>query len=140
MTQEVNSAPAAKKPKTGWTNVLVDYGPILVFFLVYKYYAPDDKSIAGEVSAVVHSTGAFIVAALAALVISKWRLGKVSPMLWLSTVLIAGFGGLTIFLADPFWIQIKPTVIYLFFGSALLIGWFKGKALLQWLLNPPLKG
>lgn len=140
MTEQPTNAAAAKKPKTGWTNVLVDYGPILVFFLVYKYYAPAEKNIAAEVSAVVSSTGAFIVAALAAVAISKWRLGKVSPMLWLSTVLIAGFGGLTIFLADPFWIQIKPTVIYMFFGIALLIGWLKGKALLQWLLESAFEG
>ena len=30
----------AKKPKSGWVNVLVDYGPLLVFFLTYRYFAP----------------------------------------------------------------------------------------------------
>jgi len=134
------SSEAPKKPKTGWTNVLVDYGPILVFFLTYRYFSPDEQNIAEEVMAVVRSTGAFIVAALIALGVSKWRLGRISPMLWLSTVLIAGFGGLTIFLAEPFWIQIKPTVIYGFFGIALLIGWVRGKALLQWALETAFEG
>ena len=30
----------ARKAGSGWINVLVDYGPLLVFFLVYRYYAP----------------------------------------------------------------------------------------------------
>jgi intracellular septation protein len=86
-----------KKPKSGWINVLVDYGPLLIFFLTYRFYKPDGEDAAGEILAVIRGTGAFIVAALAALAISKWRLGKVSPMLWLSTVLIVGFGALTIY-------------------------------------------
>ncbi len=27
---------APKKPKSGWLNVLADYGPLLVFFLAYR--------------------------------------------------------------------------------------------------------
>lgn len=138
MSEEAKPAPS--KPKSGWTNILVDYGPILVFFLVYKYYSPDETNIAAEISAVINSTGAFIVAAIAALLFSKFKLGKVSPMLWISTALIAGFGGLTIFFADEFWIQIKPTVIYMFFGIALLVAWLKGKALLQWALEAAFEG
>ena len=129
------------KPKSGWLNVAVDYGPLLIFFLVYRYYSPDDAEDGlGAVFAVVRSTGAFIVAALIALAVSKWRLGHVSRMLWLSTILIVGFGSLTILLADPFYVQIKPTVLYIFFGAVLLIGWWRGKALLQWLLEAAFEG
>ena len=32
-----DAAPEKTKPKSGWLNVAVDYGPLLVFFLVYKY-------------------------------------------------------------------------------------------------------
>jgi len=134
------AATPAKKPSSGWINILVDYGPILVFFAVYKYYAPAGEDIAGEIFAIVRSTGAFILAAIAALAISKWKLGRISPMLWLSTALIVGFGSLTIFLGDQFWIQIKPTAIYLLFGVALLVGWLKGKALLQWALAAAFEG
>src|SRR6478736_1729572 len=93
---EPAAGPAPKKHKSGWLNVLVDYGPLLVFFLTYRYFAPDGKDIAGEIFAVIRSTGAFIAAALAALAFSKWYLGKISPMLWLSTVFIVIFGGITI--------------------------------------------
>ena len=124
---------AAKKPKSGWLNLLVDYGPVLVFFLVYKYFSPADKEDAiGEVMAVVKGTGSFMVAALIAMSVSKWKLGRISPMLMLSTGLIVFFGALTIALRDPFWIQIKPTAIYLFFGLSLLIGIARGKPLLKY--------
>lgn len=130
----------AKKP-AGWLNIAVDYGPILVFFLVYRYYSPADRENAiGEVFAVIRGTGAFMVAALVALVVSKWKLGRVSPMLWLSTALIVFFGGLTILLRDEFYIQIKPTVIYLMFGAALLAGVMRGAALLKYLLEAAFEG
>ena len=44
------SSPApASKHKSGWLNVLVDYGPLLVFLGVYKFYAPDDPGPLGEI-------------------------------------------------------------------------------------------
>ena len=131
---------AGKKPKSGWINVLVDYGPLLVFFLTYRFYKPDGEDAAAEILAVIRGTGAFIVTALVALAVSKWRLGKVSPMLWLSTVLIVGFGALTIYFGDKLYIQIKPTVIYLLFGSSLLIGWRMDKPLFKWLLEAAFDG
>ena len=130
-----------QKAKSGWLNLLVDYGPLLVFFLAYRYYSPESREDAvGEVFAVVRGTIAFMITAVVALAVSKWRLGKVSPMLWLSTALIVGFGSLTIFLHDPFYVQVKPTVIYLFFGGALIIGYCKGKALLKILLEAAFEG
>jgi intracellular septation protein len=129
------------RPKSGWLNLAVDYGPVLVFFFVYKYFTPESRENAvGEVFAVVRATAAFILAALLALGVSKWKLGRVSPMLWLSTVLIVGFGSVTIFLQDPIWIQLKPTVIYLLFGVLLLVGVMRGKPLLKYLLEAAFEG
>jgi intracellular septation protein len=81
-----------------------------------------------------------MIAAVAALIISKWRLGKVSPMLWFSTALIVGFGSLTIFFGDPTFVQLKPTIIYACFGVALLGGFFAGRALLKILLEAAFEG
>lgn len=129
------------KKRGGALNLLVDYGPIAVFFLVYRWYAPADheKGLA-EVVAVIHSTVAFMIAAVIALIVSKWKLGRISPMLWLSTALIVGFGSLTIFLNDPFWIQIKPTAIYVLFGVVLLVGVARGVPLLKVLLEAAFEG
>ncbi len=131
----------AGKQKSGWLNLAVDYGPVIVFFAVYKYSSPADRgNSVAEVLAVISGTVAFMIAAVAALVLSKWKLGRISPMLWLSTVLIVGFGGLTVLLHDPLWIQVKPTAIYLLFGVTLLAGWWRGKALLKILLEAAFEG
>src|SRR5690606_17319280 len=99
-------------------------------------FAPSDSNDAfAVIGAAISATGAFIVAAIAALIASKVWLGGISRMLGLSTLLIVGFGALTILLADPFWIQLKPTAFYIFFGAVLLIGWLRRKALLQWALE-----
>lgn len=131
----------ADKPKSGWLNLAVDYGPVIVFFAIYKYYSPADRENGvAEVLAVIKGTVGFMLAAVTAVLISKWKLGKVSPMLWLSTLLIVGFGGLTVLLRDPIWIQIKPTAIYLLFGVMLLGGVWRGKALLKVLLEAAFEG
>ena len=139
MSDSANATLPAK-PKSGALNLLVDYGPIAVFFLVYRYFAPKDHASLSEVAAVIRATGSFMIAALIALAVSKWKLGKVSPMLWLSTALIVVFGGLTIVLQDRVWIQIKPTVIYLLFGIALLAGYWRGVPLLRTLLQAAFEG
>ena len=129
-----------KKPKTGWLNIAVDYGPLVVFLVVYKFASPGGDAPLGELAAVIQGTIAFMIAAVIALVVSKWKLGHVSPMLMLSTALIVGFGGLTIWLRDPAFIQFKPTAIYLLFGVLLVGGWLRGKALLQTLLEAAFEG
>ena len=129
------------KPKSGWLNVVVDYGPVLVFFLSYRHFSPaDHNDPVGEMLAVVKSTAAFMLAAITALVVSRWKLGKISPMLWLSTALIVGFGGLTILLRNPLFIQIKPTAIYALFGITLLVGVWRGQAFLKYLLEAAFEG
>ncbi|TAD77588.1 MAG: septation protein IspZ [Sphingomonadales bacterium] len=129
-----------KKAASSWISVAVDYGPLLVFLGVYRLNAPADPNPAGELGAIIYGTGAFMLAAVVALLVSKWRLGKVSPMLWFSTALIVGFGSLTIFFGDPTFVQLKPTIIYACFGVALLGGFFAGKALLKILLEAAFEG
>jgi intracellular septation protein len=130
-----------KKAAAGWLNLFIDYGPIAAFFVTYWLKAPADKTDSlGVILAIVYSTSTFIVAAIVALGASKFVLGKVSRMLMLSTILIVGFGSLTVLLRDPFYVQVKPTVLYLFFGIVLLVGWLRGKALLQWLLEAAFEG
>ncbi|MHA6333959.1 inner membrane-spanning protein YciB [Qipengyuania sp. CAU 1752] len=137
MTDETQ---VTKKKGSGWLNVAVDYGPLLVFFLTYRWMAPDEPNSAAEIAAIIKGTLAFMVASVVALVTSKLRLGKVSPMLWFSTVLIIGFGALTVFFGDETFVQIKPTIVYLVMGTALLVGWYYGRSLLKILLDTAFEG
>lgn len=129
-----------KKKGSGWLSVATDYGPLLIFLSVYRFYAPEEPEAVAELAAIVKGTAAFMVAAVIALIVSKWRLGKISPMLWFSTALIVGFGALTIFFGDPVFVQLKPTIIYSIFGIALLAGWQMGKPLLKILLEAAFEG
>lgn len=136
-----------RKAASSWLNVAVDYGPLLVFLGVYRLHAPDSDQTPDDLvlaalttKAIVYGTGAFILAAIAALAISRWRLGKVSPMLWFSTALIVGFGSLTIFFGDPTFVQLKPTIIYATFGVVLLGGYAMGRAMLKILLEAAFDG
>lgn len=129
-----------KKAASGWLSVVIDYGPLLVFLLVYRFNAPADPNPAGEVFAIVYGTGAFMIAAIVALIASRALLGKISPMLWFSTALIVGFGGFTIWTGDERIIQLKPTILYAFFGVALLTGWRLGRPLLKFLLEAAFEG
>lgn len=109
-------------------SLALDFGPLLVFFLAYKFYG------------VIIGTAAFMAAITLALVISKVKLGRVSPMLWLSAVLVIFFGGLTIYFHDERFIQIKPTIIYGFFAVLLLGGLMRGRPLLKYLLQAAYDG
>lgn len=142
MNSPTDTTPTAKpKPKSSWVNLIVDFGPLLVFFLAYKHFSPtgSGESLA-MVGAVIKGTVAFMVATVVALIVSKWRLGHVSPMLWLTTVLILGFGALTVVFRDPLWIQVKPTAVYLMFAAVLFVGLMKGKPMLKLLLQSAFEG
>jgi intracellular septation protein len=87
---------AKPKPHPGWS-LVIDYGPLLVFFLAFR------------IGGIFAATGSFMVAIVVAIIVSRWRLNRVSPMLWLSAVLVLGFGGLTLWLHDPVMIRYKAT-------------------------------
>jgi intracellular septation protein len=135
------SAKNTRPAESSWINLLVDYGPLLVFFLAYRHFNPrtGDPGV-GAVVAVTKSTVVFMAATVVALIVSKWRLGRISPMLWLSSTLIIGFGALTVFLGDPTWIQIKPTVVYVLFAAILFGGLRFGRPMLRDLLQSAFDG
>jgi len=130
---------SANKPKagSGW-NLLVDYGPLIAFFLAYRF-TPHDNAIA-LLDAIMKSTGVFMVAIIVAVLVAKWKLGHVTPMLWLSAVLVIGFGGLTLYFHDPRFIQIKVTLIYGLFAIILFGGLLAGKPMLKYLLQAAFDG
>jgi intracellular septation protein len=125
----IDSAPIALGPKgESWLPMALDFGPLLVFFIATKFIG------------VFAGTAAFMGAIAIAVLISKVRLGKVSPMLWLSAILVLFFGALTLYFHDPKFIQAKPTIIYSFFAVMLLGGWMRGKPLLRYLLQSAYSG
>jgi intracellular septation protein len=131
--------PAPPPAKHGWLNFVIDFGPLLVFFLAYKFSSGGEGAFAATTAA-IKGTVAFMVAIVVAMVVSKWKLGKISPMLWMSSILVLGFGALTIWFHDERFIVMKPTIIYGAFAALLLGGyWFK-RPMLKYLLQSALEG
>jgi len=91
---------------------VTDFGPLLVFFVIY-YKSGKDLTVA---------IPPFVVATLLALAI-VWFLEKKIPMVPLfGGILITVFGGLTIYFNNPIFLYIKPTIINILFGLALMFG------------------
>ena len=118
----MTEADTKPKPHPGWS-LAIDYGPLLVFFLAFKF------------GGIFAATGAFMVAIVVAILLSRWKLSRISPMLWLSAVLVLGFGGLTLWLHDPVLIRYKATAVYVLLSSLLFIGLLRGKPLLKYVLE-----
>ena len=113
--------------------LVVDFGPLVVFFATYKLTG-------GGLHGTLVATGAFMVAVLIAIGAAIAAFRRVTPMVWLSTALIVTFGAITLYLRDPRFIQMKPTLYYGVLAAILLGGLARGKPLLRWLFGPIFPG
>jgi intracellular septation protein len=117
-----DGGPAAVGSKQ-FAKMLVDLAPLLIFFVVYL------------VAGIYWATGALMAASVISMIVSKLWLGHISATLILTTVLVVGFGGLTLWLNDPRFIKMKPTMVNLLFAVVLAGGLLVGRNLLQLLLG-----
>ncbi len=105
----------------------IEFGPLVVFALA-NFGA---KKIVGEDQAPFWATGVFVLATAIAMIVSKLRTGKIPIMLWVTGIVVTIFGVLTIAFQDKRFIQIKPTIVNLFFAAVLLAGLALKKNLLK---------
>ena len=109
----------AEKQKLNPTLKLVlDIGPLVLFFAANAKFG------------IFAATGAFMVAVLAALAFAYVKTRRIEIMPLVTAVIVLIFGGLTLFLHNDTFIKLKPTIIYLLFGGALVVGLLMGKPLL----------
>lgn len=88
--------------------LLIDFFPIVVFFVAYKVYG-------------MYVATAAIIVAMAVQIAYQWvRHRKVNNMLLVSGALVAVLGGITLALRDPVFLQWKPTVVNWLFAAAFL--------------------
>lgn len=123
-----------KSEPQGGTKLLIDVGPLLVFFLV-NFLAP-----VPAVAKIFVATGAFMVAMVAAMLFSALRYGRVSALLWFSGVMVVILGGLTIWLHDETFIKMKPTLYYVLVSAVLAFGLATDRPLLQRVLGSAYPG
>lgn len=103
--------------QSGVNSILTDLGPILVFILAYNVLQRVETL---KENAVYIATGLFIASTIAAIAYHKVKRGRIPPVLIVTGVLVTAFGGLTILLRDQTFIQLKPTVVNLFYVAAIL--------------------
>ena len=91
---------------------LFDLFPVILFFVAFKFFG------------IYTATAVAIVATIAQIIYSKIRHGTVDKMLLASGVIITVFGGATLLLKDPTFIQWKPTILYWLFAVGLVASQF----------------
>ena len=109
---------------------VTDFGPLLIFFTFY-YKSGKDLKVA---------IPPFVISTIIAVII-VWFIEKKIPMIPLiGGILITLFGGLTIYFNDPIFIYIKPTIINILFGLALIFGkFFTDEPVLKKILGKSIK-
>lgn len=106
--------------------LIVELGPVAVFMISYNVirgFPPSHPLFvafgASPSDAIYLATGLFMAATLLAIGYSWWRARRVPPVLVVMGLLVLGFGGLTVALRDPTYIQIQPTLVNLFYAVAI---------------------
>ena len=116
--------------KKGFIKFITDFGPLLIFFIFY-YQSGLNLMVA---------IPPLIIATLLSLAIIYLLEKKVAFIPLTSGIVIAFFGGLTLYFDNPIFIYMKPTVVNILFALVLIFGkFFSKKPLLQKLFKNSLK-
>lgn len=87
----------------------LDFIPVVVFFVVYRYYD-------------IYTATLALIISMAALILFQWiHKRTVSKMLLVSGAFAGVLGGITLWQRDPVFLQWKPTIVYWIFAIGLLV-------------------
>ncbi|MDG2265803.1 MAG: septation protein IspZ [Candidatus Marinimicrobia bacterium] len=107
---------------------LLDFGPIILFFIVYKYY--------GLYAAIY----AMIASTFVQVMYSRFSTGKFVTSQLLTFALLVVFGGISIVLRDPAFVMWKVSVLYVIFAAVLIGSNYVGsKTLLERMMGKELQ-
>lgn len=109
------------------TKLLIELGPLIAFFAAYFALG------------IYVATAVLMVVTVVSVVASKLVLGKVSPMPVFTAVLVVALGAMALWLNDPTFIKMKPTIANLALAGVLAAGLAMGKPLIKMLFGEQLK-
>jgi intracellular septation protein len=95
--------------------LLFDFFPIVLFFLVFKFYG------------IYTATAVAMVASLSQVLLYRLKFQRYDNMHLISLAIIMVLGSATLFFHNPWFIKWKPTGIYWFTALAFLASSFIGK-------------
>ena len=119
---------AKAKELSAGKRLLLDVGPLLIFFLANAKFG------------VFTATAVFIVAILVAMMVSLALTRRVTALQMFSAVMVVVMGGLTLYFHDKTFIKIKPTIYYTFVAIILGYGLLAGKPVLKAVLGSAYPG
>ncbi|MDH6026304.1 septation protein A [Vibrio splendidus] len=102
---------------------ILDFIPLIIFFALYKMYD------------IYTATGALIVASAVQIVLTYVIYKKVEKMQIITFLMVAVFGGMTIFLHDDNFIKWKVTIVYALFAIGLTVSHIMGKSAIKGMLG-----
>jgi intracellular septation protein len=114
---------STKKKLNPTLKLVLDVGPLVLFFAANARFG------------IFAATGAFMVAVLLAIAVSYALTRHIAVMPVVTAIVVLVFGTLTLVLHDEMFIKLKPTIIYLLFGGALLGGLLLNRPLLGMVLD-----
>ncbi len=112
--------------KPAWLKPAVDFGPLAAFMATYY--------LAGMAAATMALMGVTALALAVSWIVTR----KVAMMPLVTAVIVGVFGGLTLWLHDDSFIQMKPTIVYAMFAVVLAFGVISGRPLLKSVLGEAL--
>ncbi len=122
-----------------WLKMALDLGPLLLFFFANSRPALFEPLLApliphavatGERAGIFVATAVFMVAIVAALIVSYVLTRRLPVMALVSAFVVLVFGALTLILQNETFIKLKPTIIYGLFTVTLFGGLVFRKPLL----------
>ncbi|WP_374015569.1 inner membrane-spanning protein YciB [Phaeobacter sp. A36a-5a] len=122
----------AGKPINRTLKLVLEYGPLVLFFVGYLRLRDELLIIGGqEYKGFIVVTAAFIpLMVLSSLAL--WRLtGHISRLQVGTLVIVILFGGLSVWFNDERFFKMKPTILYVLLGGALAIGLIRGESYLK---------
>ena len=122
-----------------FSKLILEMGPLIIFFVCY-YNAPIPENLKNDLEEanlfkIIFATKIFVPAILVALFIGWFQTKQIAKMPLITAILVVVFGGLTIWLNNPIFIKMKPTLIYLIFSAILGYGLLKKKSYLKILMG-----
>ncbi len=107
--------------------LLLEFGPIVVFFATYKQ------------ANIFFATSCMVVVTIVSLIISYLIDKRISMPLLISGSILLVSGSITLISGDAMYIKMKPTIVYLVFASILLIGVMQEKPFIKAILSHAFK-
>jgi len=125
-----------KKTISPVVKMALELGPVVMFFIAYFRLKDEVFTIGGtDYAGFIMVTAGFIPLILISTAILWWLTGHLSKMQVFTAVLVIVFGGLTVWLNDPKFIKMKPTILYVAFGGTLGVGLLRGTSYLRHVLE-----